>query len=136
MDSETRCNGFKFIKKTSIIIPHKSYYGDLPIEIIISDLNYLKSRSKVGYGIYKFYKILGNVINKLKDDKFCYNFISCDFCSLDEEEKKLVYMFLVILDYIERKISSSRYFIYLKKSIQEELNVRVEYSSIKKLKDL
>ena len=45
-------------------------------------------------------------------------------------------MFLVILDYIERKISSSRYFIYLKKSIEEELNVIVEYSSIKKLKDL
>ena len=48
MDSETRCNSFKFIKKLSIIIPHKSYYGDLPIENIISDLNYLRSRSKVG----------------------------------------------------------------------------------------
>ena len=47
MNSETRCNSFKFL-----IIPHKSYYGDLPIEIIISDLNYLRSKSKVGYGIY------------------------------------------------------------------------------------
>ena len=33
MKSETRCNSFKFIKKPSIIIPHKSYYGYLPIEI-------------------------------------------------------------------------------------------------------
>ena len=130
MDSETRCNSFKFIKKPSLIIPHKSYYGDLPIEIILSDLNYLRSRSKVGYGIYRFYKILGNVINKLKDDKFCCDFNTCDFSSLDEEE--LVHMFLFILDYIVRNISSNRYFMYLKKSIEEELNVRVDYSSVKK----
>ena len=44
MDSETRCNSFKIIKP-NIIIPHKSYYGDLPIEIIIKDLNYLKTQS-------------------------------------------------------------------------------------------
>ena len=125
MDSETRCNSFKFIKKPSIIIPHKSYYGYLPIEIIISDLNYLRSRSKVGYGIYRFYKILGNVINKLKHDKFCCDFNTCNFYSL-------VYMFLVILDYIVKNISSNRYFMYLKKSIEEELNVRVDYSCVKK----
>ena len=125
MDSETRCNSFKFIKKPSIIIPHKSYYGYLPIEIIISALNYLRSRSKVGYGIYRFYKILGNVINKLKHDKFCCDFNTCNFYSL-------VYMFLVILDYIVKNISSNRYFMYLKKSIEEELNVRVDYSSVKK----
>ena len=125
MDSETRCNSFKFIKKPSLIIPHKSYYGELPIENIISDLNYLRSRSKVGYGIYRFYKILGNVINKLKHDKFCCDFNTCNFYSL-------VYMFLVILDYIVKNISSNRYFMYLKKSIEEELNVRVDYSSVKK----
>ena len=51
MDSKTRCNSFKFL-----IIPHKSYYGDLPIEIIINDLNYLKNETKVGYGIYPFHK--------------------------------------------------------------------------------
>ena len=41
-------------------------------------------------------------------------------------------MFLVILDYIVKNISSNRYFMYLKKSIEEELNVRVDYSSVKK----
>ena len=128
MDSETRCNRFGFIKKPSLIIPHKSYYGDLPIENIISDLNYLRSRSKVGCGIYRFYKILGNVTNKLKDDKFCCDFNTCNFYSLDEEE--LVYMFLVILDYIVKNISSNRYFMYLKKSIEEDLNVRVYYPSV------
>ena len=130
MDSETKCNSFKFIKEPSIIIPHKSYYGYLPIEIIISDLNYLRSRSKFGYGIYRFYKILRNVINKLKDDKFCCDFNTCNFYSLGEKE--LVYMFLVILDYTVKNISSNRYFMYLKKSIEEELNVRVDYSSVKK----
>ena len=75
MDSESRCYSYKYIKKPSIIIPHESYYGDLPIEIIISDLKYLRSISKTGYGIYPLYKTLGNVINKLKDEKcFCKNY--------------------------------------------------------------
>ena len=99
MDSENRCNSFKFL-----IIPYKSYYGDLPIEIIISDLNYLRSISKVGYGIYPLYKNLGNVINKIKDEKYFCKYYKCDYASLDEKE--VVYMFLVILDYIVRKISS------------------------------
>ena len=38
MDSKTRCNSFKIL-----IIPHKSYYGNLPIKIIMYDLEYLKS---------------------------------------------------------------------------------------------
>ena len=91
MNSEARCNSFKFIKKPGIIIPHKSYYGDLPIEIIISDLNYLRSISKVGYGIYPLYKILGNVINKLKDEKYCCKYYNCDYVSLDEKE--VIYVF-------------------------------------------
>ena len=128
MDSETRCNSFKFIKKPSLIIPHKSYYGDLPIEIILSDLNYLRTRSKVGYGIYPLYKILGNVINKLKDEKYFCNYYKCDYVSLDEQE--VVYMFLVILDYIVRKVSSDRYFITLKTRIEEDLNIIVHYSSV------
>ena len=39
-------------------------------------------------------------------------------------------MFLAILDYIVRKISSNSYFKDLKNSIQEDLNVRIEYSSV------
>ena len=39
-------------------------------------------------------------------------------------------MFLVILDYIVKNISSNRYFMYLKKSIEEDLNVRVYYPSV------
>ena len=128
MDSEARCNSFKFIKKHSFIIPHKSYYGDLPIEIIISDLNYLRTRSKVGYGIYPLYKTLGNVINKLKDEKYFCKYYNCDYVSLDEQE--VIYMFLAILDYIVRKISSNIYFKDLKNLIEEDLNVRVHYPSV------
>ena len=127
MGSETRCNSFKFIKP-SIIIPHKSYYGDLTLENIISDLNYLRSKSKVGYGIYPLYKNLGNVINKLKDEKYFCNYYKCDYVSLDEQE--VVYMILVILDYIVRKISSNSYILRIKKEIEEDLNVRVHYPSV------
>ena len=129
MDSETRCNSFKFIKKPSFIIPHKSYYGVLPFEIIISDLNYLRTLSKIGYGIYPLYKTIVNVINKLKNEKYFCNYYKCDYVSLDEQE--VVYMFLVILDYIARKISSDKYFRKLKEEIEEDLNVRIDYSSMK-----
>ena len=118
-----------FVPDCSSIIPPKSYYGDLPIEIIISDLNYLKSKSKVGYGIYPFYKNLENVINKLKDEKYFCKYYNCDYVSLDEKE--VIYMFLVILDYIVRKISSNSYFRKLKEEIEEDLNVRIDYSSVK-----
>ena len=40
-------------------------------------------------------------------------------------------MFLAILDYIVRKISSNRYFRKLKEEIEEDLNVRIDYSSVK-----
>ena len=40
-------------------------------------------------------------------------------------------MFLVILDYIVRKISSDSYFKDLKQQIEQELNVRVHYPSVK-----
>ena len=128
MDSETRCNSFKVIK-TRIIIPHKSYYGDLPKEIIINDLNYLKTKSKVGYGIYPLYKNLVNVINKLKDEKYYCQYYNCNYVSLDEKE--VVYMFLIVLDYIVKKISSDSYFRKLTEKIQEDLNIRVHNSSMK-----
>ena len=132
MDLETRCNGFKLIKRPDHIIPHKCYSGDLPIEIIVSivsDLNYLRSRSKVGYGVFSFYKIMGNVINKLKDKKYFCRYYKCDFALLDDQE--VIFMFLVILDYIVRKISSDNYFEDLKQQIEQELNVRVHYPSVK-----
>ena len=128
MDSETRCNSYKYVKRPDFIIPHKCYYGDLPIEIIVSDLNYLRSRSKVGYGAFSFYKIMGNVINKLKDEKYFCKYYKCDFALLDEQE--VLFMFLAILDYIVRKISSDSYFKNLKKSIEEDLNVIVHYPSV------
>ena len=124
MDSETRCNSFKFL-----IIPYKSYYGDLPIEIIISVLSYLKSKSKVGYGIYPLYKNLENVINKLKNKNYFCKYYNCDYVSLDEKE--VVYMFLVILDYIVKKVSSDSYFRKLKEEIEKELNVRIYNPSVK-----
>ena len=124
MDSETRCNSFKLIKP-SFIIPHKCYSGDLPIEIIVSDLNYLRSRSKVGYGVFSFYKIMGNVINKLKDKKYFCRYYKCDFALLDEQE--VIFMFLVILDYIVRKISSDSYFKDLKQQI-EQLRIKCQSS--------
>ena len=124
MNSEARCNSFKFL-----IIPHKCYYGDLTIEIIISDLNYLRSISKVGYGIYPLYKNLENVINKLKDKNYFCKYYNCDYVSLDEKE--VVYMFLVILDYIVKKVSSDSYFRKLKEEIEKELNVRIYYPSVK-----
>ena len=141
MDSKTRCNSFKLL-----IIPHKSYYGDLSIEIIISDLDYLKSESKVGYGTYPLYKNLKNVINKLKDEKYFCNYYKCDYVSLDEkyfckyykcgyvslDEKEVAYMFLVILDYILKKVSSDSYFTKLKEEIEKKLNVRIYYPSMKK----
>ena len=40
-------------------------------------------------------------------------------------------MFLVILDYIVRKISFNSYFKDLKKEIEEALEVRVHYPSVK-----
>ena len=128
MNSETRCNSFKFIK-TNIIIPCKSYYSYLPIETVISDLNYLKTKSKVGFGIYALYKNLVNVINKLKDEKYNCRHYNCNYASLDEKE--VVYMFLVILDYISRNISYNSYFKDLKNSIEENLNVSVHNSSVK-----
>ena len=41
-------------------------------------------------------------------------------------------MFLVILDYIVRKISSNSYFKKLKKEIEQELEVEVHNPSVKK----
>ena len=43
MNSETRCNGFQYLEIPNILIPHYCYSGDLPIEIIVSDLNQLIS---------------------------------------------------------------------------------------------
>ena len=127
MDSVTRCNSFKYL-----IIPHKSYYGNLNIEIIINDLNYLKSETKVGYGIYPLHEHIKNVINKLENKNYFCKYYVCNYVSYDVYERKLVYMFLVILDYIVRKISSIKYFKDLKNLIEEELNVRVYYPSMEK----
>ena len=126
MDSETRCNSFKFL-----IIPHKSYYGDLPIEIILSDLNYLNSESKVGYGIYPLHENIKNVINKLEYKNYFCKYHVCNYVSYDVYERELVYMFLVILDYILKKFSSDSYFRKLKEEIEKKLNVRIYYPSVK-----
>ena len=40
-------------------------------------------------------------------------------------------MFLVILDYIVKKVSSDSYFRKLKEEIEKELNVRIYYPSVK-----
>ena len=41
MDSKTRCNSYKYEVKADIIIPHYYYSGDLPLEIIKSDVKYI-----------------------------------------------------------------------------------------------
>ena len=65
MDSETRWNGYKFIERPDFIIPHKWYSGDLPIEVIINDINYIKSDiDKYDDHLGSFGKVLGEVIKK------------------------------------------------------------------------
>ena len=61
---------------------------------------------------------MGNVINKLKDEKYFCKYYKCDYVSLDDQE--VIYMFLVILDHIVRKVSSSSYFKNLKNEIEED----------------
>ena len=126
MDSVTRCNSFKYL-----ILPHKSYYGNLNIEIIINDLNYLKSETKVGYGIYPLHEHIKNVINKLENKNYFCKYYVCNYVSYDVYERKLVYMFLVILNYILKKFSSDSYFRKLKEEIEKKLNVRIYYPSVK-----
>ena len=127
MDSATRCKSFKYL-----IFPNKSYYRDLPIEIIISDLKYLKTRTKVGYGIYPLNKNIINVINKLENKNYICKYYVCNYISFDVYDRESVYMFLVILDYILKKFSSNIYFKKLKEEIEEKLNVRIYYPSVKK----
>ena len=57
MDSKTRCNSYKYEVKPDIIIPHHCYSGDLPIEIIISDVKYIK----LFYSVVIKKKTYGNV---------------------------------------------------------------------------
>ena len=77
-----------------------------------------------------FIKNIKNVINKLKDENYFCKYYNCDYVSLDEKE--LIYMFLVILDYILKKFSSDSYFRKLKEEIEKKLNVGIYYPSMKK----
>ena len=129
MDSEIRCNSYKYKEKPNILIPHYFNSGNLPIEIIISDLNYMKSQITLhDENTFAFFKILKDVINKLEDDNY--------FCRYRHYnpyliEAKLFFMLLPILDNIVNKISSNLYFRKLKEKIEEDLNVRIHYSSMK-----
>ena len=102
MDSETRCNGYKIKERPNIIIPHKCYSGNLPIEVIISDFKYIKF-DNIDYRYESaFNKILENVLNKLEDDNYFCKYYYCHFTDLIEDKEK-VYMLLTILDHIVKK---------------------------------
>ena len=133
MDSEERCNTFKIVERPDFIIPHKCYSGELPIEVIISDLKYIKL--SIDYSVIKltkdenaFNKIIENVINKPQDDNYFCKYYYCDF-GLIEGVKK-IYMLLTILDHIVNKISSNKFFRSLKEELEEELKLRVHYPSV------
>lgn len=125
MDSKTRCEGYKYEKRFDYIVSHKSYSGDLPIEVIVSDIKYIKSKidkhdeNAIGFG-----KFLDEVINKLKDDKYVCNYHEFDIKLI---EKELIYIFLPILIYIIRKISNHYYLRIFKHSFESDLNVRVHF---------
>ena len=129
MDSETRCNSYKYEARPDIIIPHYSYSGDLPIEIIVSDLKYIKSQITINdKNTLAFVKNFKEIINKLKDDNYNCRYHSFITYLIEEE---LICMLLPILDDIVNKISSNLFFRGLKKEIEEDLNVRIHYSSVK-----
>ena len=129
MDSETRCNGYKYEEKPNILIPHYYYFGDLPIEIIVSDLKYIRSQiTQNDRNTFAFYKNLEGVINKLEDDNYFCRYHPYDPYLIEEE---LIYMFLPILDHIVNRIYSNLFFSELKEEIEEDLNVRIHYSSMK-----
>ena len=129
MDSEARCCGFRIIERPDLIISHKCYSGDLPIEIIMSDLNYIKSQiTPNDENTLVFYKILEDVTNKLEDDNYFCRYRHYNPCLIEAE---LFFMLLPILDNIVNKISSNLFFRKLKERIEEDLNVRINYSSVK-----
>ena len=136
MDSETRCYGYKYIERPNIIIPHKCYSGDLPIEIIVSHIKYIKSlvNNKLFIKLYGkdaigFINILEGILNKLEDDNFQFTLYYFNAFKLMQEEE-IFFMLLPILDHIINKISSDQFFENLKYHIEEDLEVIVKYSSV------
>ena len=128
MDSKTRCNSYKYIERYDIIIPHHCYSGDLPIEIILSDICYIKSQiTCYDKDTFYFLKNLEEIINKLKDDNYNCRYHHFDTYSIDE---KLIYMLLPVLDYIVRKLYSDSFFSDLKYKLELDLEVRVHHSSV------
>ena len=128
MDSEARCNGYKYEKKPNILIPHYYYSGDLPIEIIVSDLKYIESQiTQRDKNSLAFYKILEHIINKLADDNYLCRYYHYEPYLVDEE---LIFMLLPILDNIVNRISSNLFFRKLKEEIEEDLNVIIHYPSV------
>ena len=129
MDSKTRCNSYKYEVKSGIIIPHYYYSGDLPIEIIVSDLKYIKSQITIyDKNTLAFDKNLEEVINKLKEDNYNCRYHPYDPYLIAEE---LICMLLPVLDHIVNKLSSDVFFRDLKYKIETDLNVRVQNSSVK-----
>ena len=136
MDSETRCtNSYKIKERCDLIIPHYCHSGDLPIEIIISDLKYIKSQINVGdikydriiKNINAFKNNLEEIIIKLTEDKYNCRFHNLDCGIIDE----LIYMLLPILDHIVNKISSDVFFVNLKYDLESHLNIEIHYPFVK-----
>ena len=95
----------------------------------MSDLKYIKSEiTQRDKNALASYKILGQIINKLKDDNYFCRYYHYEPYLVDEE---LIFMLLPILDHIVNRISSNLFFRKLKEEIEEDLNVRTEYSSVK-----
>ena len=92
-------------------------------------LKYIKSQiAQRDKNILTFYKILEQIINKLEDDNYFCRYYYYEPYLVDEE---LIFMLLPILDHIVNRISCNLFFRKLKEEIEEDLNVRMEYSSVK-----
>ena len=77
----------------------------------------------------KIYKMLKK---KLENKNYFCKFYACNYILFDVYDRESTYIFLAILDYILKKISSDSYFKKLKEEIEKKLNVGIYYPSLKK----
>ena len=126
MDSETRCNGYKIIERCNLFIPHYSYSGDLPLEIIISDLKYIISL----FEKYNYLKHnLEEILDKLKDPNY-----NCRFKELNIEhwiDDEIIFKVLPLIDYINKKIIKIQFISNLIYELKNYLDIEIRYPSVK-----
>lgn len=134
-DYNTRYEGYKIIERPNILVFNKRYSGDLPIEVVVSDVKYIKFllNNKIFKKVYgkdgnAFVKNLEEILNKLEDDNYKCKFHYFNAYRLMEEE--VIFMLLPILDHMVNKISSDKFLMNLKDHLESDLEVIVKYSSV------